>query len=267
MPGPRRRDDANQSDASPEARDEAPAIQTVRRAALILSAFTVEHPRLSLSEITARLGTSKPTAHRYTRALRAANLLRYDAQQATYTLGPEILALEAAARAGLPIAAAAGPYLDLLVRETNQTAVLSVWNGESPVVVRCVDNTDGDIRLSVRTGSTLDLLRSAQGRVFCAYLPVGEVPGLARKLRTAPDLRDLIDEVRLTGIAVNSPADHGVRVIAAPIFEGDQIVASMAVVSTVAALAGETEHQVTEALRALSRRLSVELGGATSSPA
>ncbi|WP_067176019.1 IclR family transcriptional regulator [Microtetraspora niveoalba] len=264
MPG--QRDDADQSGAAPSA-DETPAIQTVRRAALILSAFTVERPRLSLSEITARLGTSKPTAHRYTRALRAANLLRYDARQATYTLGPEVLALEAAARAGLPIAAAAGPHLDLLVRETNQTAVLSVWNGESPVVVRCVDNTDGDIRLSVRTGSTLDLLRSAQGRVFCAYLPVGEVPGLARRLRATPELRGLIEQVRESGIAVNSPADHGVRVIAAPIFEGDQIVASMAVVSTVAALAGETERRVTDALRAASGRLSAELGGTAATPA
>lgn len=243
--------------------DESPAIQTVQRAALILSAFTVEKPWLTLSEITARLGTSKPTAHRYTRALRAANLLRYDPEKARYTLGPEVLALEAAARAGLSIATTAGPHLESLVREINQTAVLSVWNGESPVVMSCVDNTDGDIRLSVRTGSQLDPLRSAQGRVFCAFLPPGEVPGLARRLRSTPDLRALLEEVRRTGVAENTPSGHGVRVIAAPVFESDQIVAAMAVVGTLAALEGETKEQATAALRRASRALSAELGGAT----
>ncbi|GAA2880830.1 IclR family transcriptional regulator [Streptosporangium fragile] len=244
-----------------DAADEAPAIQTVQRAALILSSFTVERPYLNLNEITARLGVSKPTAHRYARALRAANLLRYDPHSALYSLGPQLLGLEAAARAGLPIAAAAEPYLETLMREINQTVVLSVWNGESPVVVGCVDNTVGDIRLSVRTGSQLDLVRSAQGRVFCAYLPPGEVPGLARRLRTSPELRELLQEIRRTGVAANSPVDHGVRVLASPVFEGDQVVAAMAVVGTVSSLAGDLERQVVDALLRVARALSRELGG------
>ncbi|MGC5009483.1 IclR family transcriptional regulator [Streptosporangium sp. DT93] len=241
--------------------DDVPAIQTVRRAALILSGFTVERPRLSLNEITARLGVSKPTAHRYARALRAANLLRYDARSATYSLGPQLLGLEAAARAGLPIAAAAEPYLELLMREINQTVVLSVWNGECPVVVGCVDNTIGDVRLSVRTGSQLDVVRSAQGRVFSAYLPAGEVPGLARRLRASAELRELLKEVRRSGVAVNSPVDHGVHVLASPIFEGDQVVAAMAVVGTVASLAGDREPQAAAALLRVARDLSRDLGG------
>ncbi|WP_326646735.1 IclR family transcriptional regulator [Streptosporangium sp. NBC_01755] len=252
-------DQAHSGDA--DVADEVPAIQTVRRAALILSGFTSEHPWLSLNEITARLGVSKPTAHRYARALRAANLLRYDPRSALYSLGPQLLGLEAAARAGLPIAAAAGPHLELLMREINQTVVLSVWNGECPVVVGCVDNTVGDVRLSVRTGSQLDVVRSAQGRIFCAYLPAGEVPGLARRLRASAELRELLKEVRRTGIAVNSPVDHGVRVLAAPIFEGDQVVASMAVLGTVASLAGDLEPQAAAALLRVARDLSRELGG------
>ena len=54
------------------------AIQSVARAAHILGFFTVGRPRRSLSEITARLGVSRATAHRYTVALRQANLLRFD---------------------------------------------------------------------------------------------------------------------------------------------------------------------------------------------
>lgn len=128
----------------------APTIQTVQRAALILASFTVSKPYLSLNEITARLGASKATAHRYTKALRAANLLRYDERTAQYSLGPQVLTLAATARAGLPIVTAAEPYMEQLVNTIDETVVLSVWDGESAVVVRCADNTDQLIRISVR---------------------------------------------------------------------------------------------------------------------
>jgi DNA-binding IclR family transcriptional regulator len=171
-----------------------------------------------------------------------------------------VLALEAAARAGLPIATVSEPYLAGLMGEIDQTVVLSVWNGESPTVVRCVDNTVGDLRLSVRTGSRLDLVRSAQGRVFCAYLPVGEVSGLARRLRTSSELRAAVESVRRTGVGVNASADHGVRALAAPVFERDQIVATMAVIGTAAALTGAVEARAVAALKRVVRTLSADLG-------
>src|SRR5687768_3554714 len=133
----------------------SPAIQTVQRAAMILSAFTVSRPRLSLNELTASLGTSKATAHRYTNALRESNLLRYDEREALYSLGPQILTLSAAARAGMPVIGVAGPHMQRLVREVDETVVLSVWDGDTAVVVRVDDNTDRVIRVSVRTGSRL----------------------------------------------------------------------------------------------------------------
>src|SRR6185437_8362537 len=124
----------------------APTIQTVQRPALILDYFTVSTPHLSLNEITSRLGASKATAHRYTKALRAANLLRYDERTALYSLGPQVLTLAASARAGLPIVTAAEPYMEALVKQVGETVVLSVWDGESPTVVRSADNTDHLIR-------------------------------------------------------------------------------------------------------------------------
>ena len=196
----------------------APTIQTVQRAALILDSFTVGKPHLSLNEITARLGASKATAHRYTKALRAANLLRYDERTALYSLGPQVLTLAASARAGLPIVTAAEPYMEALVKEVGETVVLSVWDGESPTVVRSADNTDHLIRISVRTGSRLDLTTSAQGRVFCAFLPGPQVPGLPKLLRKSPDLRHELDSIRAHGVSVNSPAINGVRTTS----EGDE---------------------------------------------
>jgi len=248
------------NDGNAAGRETAPTIQTVQRAALILSSFTVGKPQLSLNEITARLGASKATAHRYTKALRAANMLRYDERTALYSLGPQVLTLAATARAGLPIVSAAEPYMEELGHQINETIVLSVWDGETATVVRSVDNTDHLIRISVRTGSRLDLTTSAQGRVFCAYLPEDDVPNLRRMLKRDPELQKELTEIRTHGLSVNSPAINGVRTIAAPIFEGERISAAMAVVGTTVAIPDDVESAMAKALRETATALSQRLG-------
>ncbi|MBD0318595.1 MAG: helix-turn-helix domain-containing protein, partial [Thermoleophilia bacterium] len=72
---------------------QAPVNQSVERAARLLALFSVEEPELSLAEVTARLGTSRATAHRYATALRRVGLLR--ATPAGYTLGPRVVELAA----------------------------------------------------------------------------------------------------------------------------------------------------------------------------
>lgn len=236
--------------------DEGPAtIQSVERAARILGFFTVSRPRLSLSEITARLGMSKATAHRYAMALRHVNLLRYDAAVAEYTLGPQVLVLAAAARAGLPIIRLAGPLMEQLVREVNETVVLSVWDGEAPVVVRVDDGTERVIRVSLRAGSRLEPFTSAQGRVFCAFLPDDTVPGLADELASS-DLGPELAKIAEAGVAVNMSEVHGVRAVAAPVFADGRIVAVMALVGTTATLADGPASRPARALERTSRRLS-----------
>ncbi|MFH8658188.1 IclR family transcriptional regulator [Streptomyces afghaniensis] len=243
----------------------APTIQTVQRAALILGSFTVGKPHMSLNEITARLGASKATAHRYTKALRAANLLRYDERTSLYSLGPQVLTLATAARAGLPIVAAAEPYMEELVRRIDETIVLSVWDGESATVVRSVDNTDHMVRISVRVGSRLDLTASAQGRVFLAFLPPEQVPTLPRSVRKS-ELNEELEAIRKHGLSVNSPTVNGVRTVAAPIFEGDKISGTLAIVGTTATVSDDVKSPMAQALLETARALSQRLGTSEDSP-
>ncbi|AMW14428.1 hypothetical protein A4E84_36010 [Streptomyces qaidamensis] len=243
----------------------APTIQTVQRAALILGSFTVGKPHMSLNEITARLGASKATAHRYTKALRAANLLRYDERTSLYSLGPQVLTLATAARAGLPIVAAAEPYMEELVRRIDETIVLSVWDGESATVVRSVDNTDHMVRISVRVGSRLNLTSSAQGRVFLAFLPTEQVPTLPRSVRKS-ELNEELEAIRKHGLSVNSPTVNGVRTVAAPIFEGDKISGTLAIVGTTATVPDDVASPMAQALLETARALSQRLGTSEDAP-
>ena len=236
------------------------AIQSVARAAHILGFFTVGHPRHSLSEITARLGVSRATAHRYTVALRQANLLRYDPATNEYTLGPQVLTLAGAAGAGLPVVAIAGPHMESLVRRVNETIVLSVWDGEAPVVVRADDNPDRLVRISIHTGSRLTLFGSSQGRVFCAFLPEGEVPGLRRELRRNKALATELQRVRRQRIAITSDVEPGIRVIAAPVFQGDRLMATVAIVGTSASIPEARTSRMARELLVTAAALSREFG-------
>jgi IclR family pca regulon transcriptional regulator len=225
--------------------ERAPINRSLERAARLLSLFSVDEPELTLGELTERLGTSKATAHRYATALRRAGLLRLSA--GGYTLGPRIVELAATALAGLRIVKVAGPYLERLVAEANETAVLSIWDGEAPVVVRVDDNTDRLVRINVRTGSRLPL-DSAQGRIFRAFLD------------EAADGDGDTDRVRVTGLAFNARIVEGIAALAAPVFQGEEIVAAMALVGTTAAIRDERDSLLARRLRETAAALSAELG-------
>jgi DNA-binding IclR family transcriptional regulator len=221
-----------------------PAIQSVERAARMLGLFTVEQPQLTLGDLTVGMGMSKATVHRYATALRNAGLLRLT--RGFYTLGPRVVELASAALAGLAVMKVAGPYLERLVGLTEETAVLSVWDGEAPVVVRVDDNTSKLVRIIVATGSRLPE-DSAQGQVFRAFMePAGAGAAL--------------DRVRDERLAHYAAVVDGIAALAAPVFQGAEIVATIALVGTTASVQTATGGEMAAALRDAADNLSTELG-------
>jgi DNA-binding IclR family transcriptional regulator len=227
-----------------------PLNQSIDRAAAVLGFFSPERPELTLSELTSRLGTSKATAHRYALALRRAGLLRYEPGRQVYALGPRIVELAASALAGLRIVKVAGPHMERLVARLNETVVLSIWDGESPVVVRVEDNTDRIARIVVATGTRLPF-DSAQGKVFAAF----GAQGASRSVDG-----DELDRIRVSRVAVNSRVVQGIRAVATPVFQETELVAAMAVVGTTASVPEDSSSAVAGALREAAEVLSTELG-------
>jgi len=226
---------------------EAPVNQSVERAVRLLSFFSPEEPELTLAQLTERLGTSRATTHRYTLALRRVGLLRFDA--GAYSLGPRVVELAATALAGLRIVRVAGPTMERLVAELNETVVLSIWDGEQPVVMRVDDNTDRLVRIIVRTGARLPRVASAQGKVFLAFGPGADELDAGER-----------DEIQRLRIAVNSQLVEGIRAIATPVFQGGEVTAAMAVVGTIVSLPDDPASGVALRLRAAAEALSTELG-------
>ena len=227
---------------------EVPINQSVERAVRLLGFFSAEEPELTLPQLTDRLGTSRATTHRYAMALRRVGLLRYDTAGGIYSLGPRIVELAATALSGLRIIRIAGPHMERLAAELNETVVLSIWDGESPIVVRVADNTDRIVHLVVRTGSRLARSESAQGKIFLAFSGAGSElsPG---------ELKKILD----SSIAVNTQRD-GIRAVAAPVFQDREVIAAMAVVGTIANLPERETSKLAVRLRRTAEQLTAELG-------
>ena len=237
-----------------------PLNRSIERAARMLGFFTPERPELTLSDLTEQLAASKATAHRYAMALRHAGLLRYDPSRQVYALGPRIVELAASALAGLRIIKVAGPHMERLLREVNETVVLSVWDGEAPVVVRVEDNTDRIVRIVVRTGTRLPEF-SAQGKVFAVLAPELLSDGRRGRDRDAPGITPgEAETIRITGVAVNSQVVQGIRAIATPVFQDTQLVAAMALVGTIVSIPEAPDSPLAERLREAAEILSAELG-------
>ncbi|MGH3367287.1 MAG: IclR family transcriptional regulator [Nocardioidaceae bacterium] len=233
---------------TPGSRRATPLNQSVERAAKILAFFTPAEPELTLADITARLGTTKPTAHRFAMALREVGLLRYNPRRAVYTLGPRVVELAAAATAGLKVVEIAATHLHALVAEVDETAVLSVWDGDAPVVVHVEDNTTRLVRIVVRNGTRLPPT-SAQGQVFAAF-------GYAEHRMSESD-RDAILQSR---VAVNSSVVEGIRSVATPVFQEREMVATIALVGTSAAIAADLHAPLTRRLVETAELVSADLG-------
>lgn len=231
--------------------DSKASIQSIERAAEILSMFSVSAPRLTLSIITSRLQLSRATGHRYVSALRKVGLLRYDEPTGMYTLGTRSLEMASIAISGLPVISVAEPILARLVAETSETAVLSIWDGESPVVVRSNDSSTRYITVRVREGYRLGPT-SGQSKIFMAAgltlrTPDGEThtldPLLGREILSQPAL-------------IRTNSEMGIRTIAAPVYFGDQITAVMGIVGTTATVPDDPDSELVQSLAAAARDVS-----------
>jgi len=131
------------------------------------------------------------------------------------------------------------------VSEVNETAVLSVWDGEAPIVVRVDDNTNRTVRINVQTGSRL-AADSAQGKVFRAYPPIAD-----------PAFSDVVTD----GLAFSPSGIEGIGAMAAPVFQADRVVATLALVGTLTTIQSAVDSRIADALRSAAAALSAELGG------
>ena len=234
-------------------------IQVITRVAHILRQLEPGRRRLRVGPLAAELGVGRSTLHRYLSSMANADLLER-VGDGEYAPGPLLAQLGTMAMSGLHVVEAAGPVMRELCDSVQETVVLSVWGGMGPVVTK-VETPDKLIQVLVRVGSALPI-DAAQTRIFLTYLNDRRVAD--RLLTMVPDRRTELEKaiaaIATDGIVVMSRIVEGLRTVAVPVLDGRGIVASLAVVGTVAAVPEDPHSGIAKALTDSARSLSEELG-------
>jgi DNA-binding IclR family transcriptional regulator len=206
-------------------------IQAVQKAVAVLNLFTSQEPELTLGDIAERLDMSRATAHRYLITLRTTNLLAYQTSRGMYSLGVKTLDYASVLQDSELFTSAfvrrAEPVLRRLSEETNYTAAASVWNGDSPVLVRIGTHVRRVVIIAMPLYSCLPVFDSAQGRIFLAFSEEAR-----RTHATDPRLRELASELERVRkekfVSHDVPTDGGTTTMAVPVLVDNTLVGVIA---------------------------------------
>jgi len=238
-------------------------IQVIDRLARMLEVFAASGRQMRVRDLASTLGLRRSTAHRYLASLARAGFLRAEGE-GSYALGPLLIQLGAAAVGGVQVVEIAENYLARLAEEAQETAVLTLWSGNSPVVVRVREPQSKLVQLHIRLGATLPL-DSAQGHLYLAFHPDRQrVEHLLAQFPEAQrhELERGMAEARKFGVFVNSRVADGIRAVAAPVFDREVFAGTCAFGGTLSSVPADRDSGLAQALKDGAQRLSRDLGRA-----
>lgn len=251
---------------------EKPEVQSVKRAMMILYAFTPEVPQLAVADIAKIVGLNRTTVHRLVGTLEASGMLRRDPYTQKYGLSAQVLRLADVFYQQNDIRSLALPRMTALRDELNETLALHQREGYSRVVITQV-GAHRDVRHMYRNiGEPIPLHLGAPGKVILAHLSPEEIEsyltespleGTTARSVTDPNvLREELSTIASQGYAVSWEERRvGVVAMAAPIFDAHgHVVASMNVSGPSQRINQEQVDTIWPRLVSVTREVSYSLG-------
>jgi DNA-binding IclR family transcriptional regulator len=205
------------------------AIQSIERAAMVLSLFDQHTRALTPALVADRLGLNRTTAHRYLQSLQASGFL-----SPAYGPGPLVDQLSSLVSTRQQILSLAPTVMRQLSDRSGLTAVLS-FLGRSGAVVSIVEEANaGTIVLTVRVGTVLEL-KAAQSRVLLAFQSDPNVVSRMHAELNGIEARQEQAElalVRRDRVAWADLGRVGLASVAVPVFGSQDVQAAMALLGT-----------------------------------
>jgi len=256
------------TDGTNDAGDAGGGIRSVQLTLGILESLA-ERGEVGITDLSARLGSTKTTIFRHLQTLLEARYVLRNSVNARYRLGPACWQLGQAAATGMDLLAASSDVAQQLLQAHGQTVVLSSVSVDGIFVINTV-LSGSTLEIGVRPGSALSLHATAQGKVAAAF-----VPALRTKLLTEPG--DSLTEFTITDVDRlsselslieargwgSAPEEMmlGINGLAAPIFDrSGACVATIAVVGSIQFVRRHSDPVQVEAVKSAAQAISDRLG-------
>ena len=210
-------------------------LQSLERGLQVLTAFSADHPSLTVSEAARLTGLSRPTVRRILLTLEALGYVRSDGRG--FVLAPRVLEIGYRYLASLRISDIAEPHMERLVERVHESSSVAVLEGTDIVYVARVP-TKRIMTISLGLGSRLPAHSTSLGRVLLAHLPPGQLDAYFEQAVLAPHtdrtvtdeerLRAILTDVRGQGwVLVDQELELGLRSLAAPLRDRNCVVAAL----------------------------------------
>lgn len=249
-------------------------IQSIEVGFRLLSVLSGANRPMMLRDIAKGAGMPAAKAHRYMISFMRIGIVEQDSASGRYDLGGYALDIGLSGLGRLDPVRLAGPILENLCEEIQETVALAVWGNHGATIVRIVD-AGGPITITLRAGTVLPLCKSATGRAFAAFF---RSPFLKRMLDD--ELRDLstsgktaittvrrqfektLSEIRRQGISrATGSLTPGINGFSAPVFDHTgRMAAAITSLGTVGEFNVEWDSPLAKAMLVAADNLSRRLG-------
>jgi len=246
-------------------------VPAIERAMRILNAFKDGRLEYGVSELSHALDINKSTVHGIVRTLSEYRMLEQDPNTRKYRLGPGLIELGSLARTRRDLRQVARPFLEHLLRQTQETALLGVFEDDGITIIDTMQPAR-DLRIAAAPGQRLPYSAGSFGRAFLAWMREAEVDRLIETfgLRSFTDAsitdpvryKASLEQVRQQGFAIDDSEEYleGVWAVSAPIHGADGMLAVLTVVGFISRMENDAKRAAVEAATKTAQQISLGMG-------
>lgn len=246
-------------------------IQSIEVGGTLLQALVRHGVPMILKDLAREAGMPAAKAHPYLVSFGKLGLIEQDPLTGRYGLGSFALQMGLSALHGLNPLRIATPEAARLSDEIGQNVAIAVWGNQGPTIVS-IEECSRQVHVNMRVGTVMDLLTSATGRTFAAFLPARVTHTLieedfarlaaANGAPTREQLAAELAEIRRERLAraVGKPIP-GINAFTAPVFDHTgHLALAITAMGPAASFDPAWDGPVATRLRACAEAISARLG-------
>lgn len=227
-----------------------------------------------LKEVAEEAGLSKVTAHRLLRSLCQSGIVQVIGENGQYALGPAVLTFAEGFRKSFTMRDRVLPYLEKLATLTKETALYCERYGHAACVTIDTWDSPHDTRTFSGTGIIRPLTTGSSALAILSMLPEKDIAPIIGSHKwvqhtsfapsTRKQLLEKIKEIQKLGYAVSlRERDLDTGGIAAPVFNDQMVIGSLAVIGPVDRMKRNGIHPIGRQVRTVANELTGELVSST----